>query len=40
MRGYEFGASLQRAYEFLTSENYTNFVLKVGCTAVDGDYIY
>ena len=40
MKGYEFCASLQKAFEFLMSENYTNVVLKVGCTAVDGDYIY
>ena len=39
MKGYEFCASLQRALESLTIENYTNFVLKVGCTAVDGYYI-
>ena len=36
MKGYEFCTALQRALESLTSENYTSYVLKVGCTAVDG----
>ena len=35
IKGYEFCASSQRAFEPLTFENYTSFVLKVGCTAVD-----
>ena len=39
MKGYEFCAALQRALEPLTYENYTSYVLKVGCTAVDGYYI-
>ena len=39
MKGYEICASLQRAFQSLTFENYTNFVLKVWCTAVDVYYI-
>ena len=39
MKGYEFCASLQRAFESLTFENYTNFVQRVRCTAVDVCYI-
>ena len=34
IEGYQYCTSLQRAFESLRSENYANFVLTVGCTAV------
>lgn len=34
IEGFEYCASLQRAFESLMSENYTNFVLTVGCITV------
>ena len=32
--GYQFCRSLQRAFEALISESYTNFILTVGCISV------
>ena len=32
--GYQYCASLRRAFELLISESYTNFILTVGCIAV------
>lgn len=34
IEGFEYCASWQRAFESLMSENYTNFVLTVGCITV------
>ena len=34
IEGYQYCTSLQRTFESLMSENYTNFVLTTGCTAV------
>ena len=34
IQGYQYCTSLQRAFELLRSENYTNFILTVRCIAV------
>ena len=34
IEGYQYSTSLGRAFQSLISENFTNFVLTVGCTAV------
>jgi len=34
IEGYQYCTSLLRAFESLLAENYTNFVITVGCTAV------
>jgi hypothetical protein len=34
IEGYQYCTSLQRAFESVVTENYTNFVLTVGCTVV------
>ena len=34
IEGYQYCTSLRRAFESLISENYTNFILTVECTAV------
>lgn len=34
IQGYQYCSSLQRAFGSLISEDYKNFILTVGCTAV------
>ena len=34
IEGYQYCTSLLRVFESLVAENYTNFVLTIGCTAV------
>ena len=34
IEGYQYCASLQRAFESLISENYSNFILRVRCIAI------
>ena len=34
VEGYQYCTSLDRAYQSLISENFNNFVLTIGCTAV------
>ena len=35
VEGYQYCSSLDRAFQQLTSENFNNFVLTIGCTAVE-----
>ena len=37
IEGYQYCTSLQRAFELLLSQNYTNFILTVGCIGVSID---